>query len=60
MDWVQIGSAVFIGAMILYLLPRAKDMINNTPKGDKKDWMGFVIPAALVVLFVIFLISFVR
>ena len=58
-DWVKIGSALFLGAMLVYLFPRAKHVVENTPKGSASDWMGFVVPIAAVVLFVILLIALV-
>ena len=59
MDWVKIGSALFMLAMVIYLFPRAKKTIENSPKGSASDWMGFVIPIAAVVLFIILLIALV-
>ena len=38
MDWMKIGSALFIGAMLVYLLPRAKQMIKQSPKASGEDW----------------------
>ena len=49
MDWVKIGSAIFLAAMLIYLFPRARQTIENSPKGNMKDWMGFVVPMAAVV-----------
>ena len=59
MDWVKIGSALFLVAMIIFLFPRAKQVIENTPKGSMKDWMGYIVPMAVVVLFIIVLIALV-
>ena len=59
MDWVKIGSALFMLAMVIYLFPRAKKTIENTPKGSASDWMGFVIPVVAVALFILLLISLV-
>jgi len=59
MDWVKIGSALFMLAMVIYLFPRAKHAVQNSPKGTIKDWMGYVLPRAAVVLFVILLIALV-
>jgi len=60
MDWVKIGSALFLLAMIIFMFPRMKHAIKNTPKGTMKDWMGFIIPIGGVVVFVVFLIAMVR
>lgn len=59
MDWVKIGSALFMLAMVIYLFPRAKHAVQNSPKGTMKDWMGYVLPMAAVVLFIIVLIKMV-
>lgn len=60
MDWMQIGSAVLIGAMLIYLLPRAKQMLKESPKGTSDDWKAFLIPIALVAGFVVLLVWMVR
>lgn len=59
MDWVKIGSALFILAMIIFLFPRAKHAIENSPKGSMKDWMGYIVPMAAVALFIVLLIALV-
>ena len=59
MDWVKIGSALLMLAMVIYLFPRAKKTIENSPRGSASDWMGFVIPIVAVVLFIVLLISLV-
>ncbi len=59
MDWIKIGSALFMLAMVIFLFPRAKHAVKNSPKGSTKDWMGFIVPIAAVVLFIIVLISLV-
>lgn len=59
MDWLKIGSALFMGAMLIYLFPRAKHAIENSPKGSMKDWMGYIVPMVAIVLFIILLIALV-
>lgn len=59
MDWMQIIWAVAIGAMIIMFLPRARHMVENSPKGSMKDWMGYIMPMAAIVLFIILLIALV-
>lgn len=59
MDWLTIGSAVLVGFMLVMLLPHARRMIKQSRKGTPAEWMGVLIPLALVVLFVIFLMSLV-
>ena len=59
MDWMKILSAVALGLMIIYLLPRAKQMMKMSAEVENKDWMGVLIPIAGVILFVVFLVSMV-
>jgi hypothetical protein len=59
MDWLKIGSAILLIAMFFYILPSAKRMVKNSPKGSASDWMGFIVPMAAVVLFIILWITLV-
>jgi hypothetical protein len=58
--WMKIAYAVGLGAMLVFLLPRAKAMLKNSPKAEKGDWQSVIIPLIAVILFVIFLIQMVR
>jgi hypothetical protein len=58
-DWIKIGSALFLAAMLIYLFPRARQTIENSPRGSMKDWMGFILPMGAVILFIILLIALV-
>ncbi len=57
--WFKIGGAVLLATMFVVILPRAKHMLANSPKGSAQDWIGVLFPILLVVLFVVFLISLV-
>jgi len=59
MDWLTIASAAALVAMFFLILPTARRMVKNSPKGSFSDWMRFAVPMALVVLFIIVLISLV-
>lgn len=59
MDWVKITSAIFLGAMIIFLFPSMMRAAKNAPKGSAQDWMGVALPIAAVILFVIILIMLV-
>ena len=59
MDWMTIGSALLVGLMLVLLLPRARQMLKESPKGSRKDWMGALLPLGAVVLFVILLMAMV-
>jgi len=45
--------------MFFFILPSAKKMVKNSPKGSISDWMGYIVPMAVVVLFIIVLIGMV-
>jgi len=59
MDWLKIGSALLLVAMLVMLYPRLKHASANSPKGSKDDWMGVIKPLAMVVIFVIVLLMMV-
>ena len=57
MDWLKIASAVLLVAMFFMILPSAKRMVKESPKGSASDWMGFIVPMAVVALFIVLLIT---
>jgi len=59
MDWMKIGSAVLILAMIIFLFPRAKQMLQASPEAKPGDWQGAILPILAVVGFVLLLIVMV-
>ena len=59
MDWMKIFSAVLIVAFIIYIWPRAKYWLKNSPKAEAGDWQAAILPIAFVVAFVIILIMLV-
>jgi archaellum biogenesis protein FlaJ (TadC family) len=59
MDWVKIFSAILIVGWIIFMWPRAKYWIQNSPKAQKGDWSAAVLPLAAVVAFVILLVMLV-
>ena len=59
MDWMKIGSAVLLIAMIIYIWPSAKHMMNNSPKAESGDWQAVVLPLLGVIGFVALLIYLV-
>ena len=54
--WQKILWALTLGAMVVFLLPRAKEMLAQSAQAENKDWKGVIFPSAMVVLFVILLI----
>ena len=59
MDWLKIGSGIFLVAMMVYIWPSAKHMLQNSPDAEKGDWQGAVLPILAVVAFVVLLIVMV-
>lgn len=57
--WMKIAAAAFLITMFVVILPRAKHMLANSPKGSKNDWLEVLFPIGLVVLFVLILVSLV-
>ena len=56
---MKIGWAILLGIMIIWLFPRAKQMLKHSPKGSSSDWRDAILPLIGVVLFVILLIAIV-
>ncbi|MCP3870446.1 MAG: hypothetical protein GY703_20620 [Gammaproteobacteria bacterium] len=59
MDWMKIGSALLLGAMIVFLWPRAKQIMKDTRKAEPGEWQSALLPILAVVGFVILLIMMV-
>lgn len=57
MDWMKIFSALLIIAMLLYLFPRVKEMVKNSPKASGNDLISVLIPLVLVVGFIFLLMK---
>lgn len=60
MDWLKIMSVVFMVLLLVFLFPRAKYMLKNSPKGNSEQWMTFSLLMGGVALFVIIMIWLVR
>ncbi|MDP6183855.1 MAG: hypothetical protein QF609_08555 [Gammaproteobacteria bacterium] len=56
MDWLKIGSAVLIVAMLIFVWPSAKRMMHESPAAEKGDWQAAVLPILAVVGFVMLLL----
>jgi len=59
MDWLKIAAGVALVAMFFFILPSAKRMVKESPKGSTSDWLGYIIPMAVVGLFIVLLIALV-
>lgn len=56
MDWMKIGSALLLGAMIIFVFPRAKAMLKHSPKAGNGDWQAVLLPLAAVIGFIVLLV----
>ena len=52
MSGLEIGYVILVIALLIFLFPRAKYWLKNSPKAEKGDWQAFIFPIALVILFV--------
>ncbi|MDP1934387.1 MAG: hypothetical protein U1D41_17530 [Nitrosomonas sp.] len=59
MNWMEIVSALALVMFIIVLLPVTRNMMKNSAKGTSADWMSFVIPVVVILLFVMFLVKLV-
>ena len=57
--WMKIGSAVLLVAMLVVLIPRARQMMKESSKGSPAQWVSFLSPIGIVVLFVLLLMQLV-
>ena len=56
MDWMKIGSAVLLIAMIIFIWRSVKPMVQNSPKAESGDWQSAILPLLAVAGFVALLI----
>ena len=59
MDWMQIGSALLLGALLVFLVPRLPGILRATPKASANQWLAAIIPIALVGAFIFLLMKLV-
>ncbi len=59
MDWMMLGSALLLVALLALNWRNVKPMIENSPKGSAADWKAAIIPLALVAGFIALLVKMV-
>ena len=57
MDWMQIGGALLLGAMLVLLVPRLPGILRATPRASGSQWLAALVPIALVGAFVFLLMK---
>jgi len=60
MGWMKWVTAAMLLMMVIYLFPRAKYMLQNSPKGSQQEWLTFALLIGGVALFIGFLVMLVR
>ena len=59
MDWMQLGTALLLGAMLVFLVPRLPAILRATPKASGRQWLNAIVPLVLVGAFVFLLMKLV-
>lgn len=57
--WMKVVSAIALGAMLVVMIPRARQMLKESPAAQAGDWHAVLLPVGLVVVFVLLLMQFV-
>lgn len=55
MDWMKIGSALLLVAMMIFVWPAAKRMMTESPAAEQGDWRSAILPILAVIGFVVLL-----
>jgi hypothetical protein len=58
--WEQVLLGIAAFAILFFFWPGAKKALEQSRQAENPDWKGALIPIAVVILFVIILISFAR
>ena len=45
MGWMEIGTALLLGAVLVFLVPRLPAILRATPKASGKQWLTALVPA---------------
>ena len=59
MDWMQIGTALLLGAILVFLIPRLPAILRSTPRASGRQWLNALVPIVLVGAFVFLLMKLV-
>jgi len=59
MSGLDIGYALLLVALIIFIFPAAKYWLKNSPKAKEGDWVAFLFPISIVIAFVGFLMVMV-
>ena len=57
--WMKVGAAILMVMMVVLWFPRMRDLLKNSPSASGRDWLGALLPLALVIGFVALLMALV-
>ena len=52
---LKIGTAALLIAMLIFLIPKAKNIYSNTRKGTASEWLNFALITCGVFFFILIL-----
>ena len=52
---LKIGTAALLVAMLIFLIPKAKNIYSNTRKGTTSEWLNFALITCGVFFFILIL-----
>lgn len=55
--WMKLLYAIPLVLFIILIFPRARHMIQNSPKAEGGDWKAVIIPLVMVILVVVLLVK---
>ena len=56
---MQIVSAIMLVGFLIFMFPRAKYMLANSPKGSSSQWLNVVVIFGVIFLFILLLVQLV-
>ena len=58
--WEAVLAAIIVGAVVVWFMPGIRGALERSRKVENPEWGSFLIPLALVALFVFLLVAAVR
>lgn len=55
--WMKLLYALPMILIAIFLFPRAREMIKNSPKAQSGDWKAVLIPLIMIILVVVMLVQ---
>lgn len=55
--WMKLLYALPLVLIAIFMFPRARHMIQNSPKAQNGDWKAVAIPLVMVILVIVLLVK---